>query len=181
MKDKLEEFVHDHRDEFDLHHPPDIWRRVDKQLHKKRRTYGVYYPIAASLLLIVGVSVWLMRRAAPPPVVTPTETTAIAISPEIKEAQAYYASIVETKRSELKQFDRDYPDLFRDFNGEMDTLNVAFSQLEIEYKKANGNEAVVQALIQNMQLQVELLNRQMQVIHDIRKHENKKSAKSSLM
>ncbi len=181
MKDNLERFVQEHIGEFDQHEPSGgVWKRVEKDLRRKQRPqYAIYYRIAASLLLIAGFSAWLLHRQQPKEIVTPVTST--IVSPEIKEAETYYASIVETKRAELKQFGSDYPVLFRDFNNEFDTLNVAFRQLETEYTKTNGNEAVMQALIQNMQLQVELLNRQIQVIQDIRKHKNWKSGNSSLM
>ena len=181
MRDSLEKFVQEHREEVDRHEPPGgLWKRVEKRLHHKQRgKYGIYYRIAASLFIIIGAAILVMQRHVKKPIETPADT--IAVATEIKEAQAYYASVVETKRAELKQFGNDYPDLFRDFNGELDTLNVAFANLETEYRVTNGNEAVMQALMQNMQLQVELLNRQIQIIQDIRKHKNKTGGNSSLM
>ena len=180
MKDNLEKFVQEHRDEFDQHElPGKVWVGVKKRLlHKQRRRYRIYYGVAASILLIA--SVWALLVRHNPQQDTTQVSATVAVAPEIKEAQSYYASMVAAKRNELKQYGNDYPDLFKDFDSELDTLTVAFTRLETEYRKSDGNEAVMQALIKNMQLQVELLNRQMQIIQDVRKNSRTKG-RSSLM
>jgi hypothetical protein len=135
--------------------------------------------MAASVLIIIGAAVWFMRphenKVVSPPI------KEIAINPEIKEAEIYYASIVETKRTQLSGFGKDYPDLFKDFQAEMDTLHVLYGQLLTEYKNSNGNEAVSQALIENLQMQVQLLSKQLEVVQDIKQKENKKVTNSKLM
>lgn len=167
MKDNLERFVQEHRGEFDPHTPPEhLWRTIEGGSRKRRRLPIVFYPAAASILIIAGVFVWFMWRPAQKNI--PAQSIEVAINPEIKEAEVYYASIVESKRTELSKFGRDFPDLFKDFNAEIDTLHVLYQQLEAEYKNSNGNEAVMQALVANLQMQVQLLNKQIRIIQDIK-------------
>ena len=181
MKDKLEEFFQQHKDDFDHHElPAHSWASVDKQLRarpKSRRK--AYYAIAASLLFLVGSFVWFtrsnMQRTTQP------GDTEVTIAPEMKEAEAYYTSLVETKRAELDQLTKDYPQISKDFDVEIDTLHALYGQLKMEYKMSDGNDAVLQAMIANLQTQVQLLGKELQVLQDITQKQNKKGNNSRVM
>jgi tetrahydromethanopterin S-methyltransferase subunit F len=45
--------------------------------------------------------------------------------------------------------------------------------LKIEYSNTNGNEAVMQAMVENLQTRVQLLARQLEIIQNIRQKSNK--------
>ena len=181
MKDNLEEFIREHRDEFDSYTPAEnMWPIVDKKLrHKHRRIGKTYYAATASLLLILGSFLWFMKHTDTRNI--PQVSQEVVVTPEIKDAEVYYTSLVETKRTEVKQMCTAYPDVCKDFEAEIDTLHALYGQLKIEYKNSNGNEAVLQAMIQNLQMQVQLLSTQFQVIQNIKQRERKGNQNSKLM
>ena len=181
MKDNLEEFITEHRDELDVYEPPkQMWQGIDKKMQpKKQNGYKAHYAIAASLLLIAGAMIWMMKAQTQK--TNAPETVTAAINPEIKDAEVYYASIVETKSNELSRYGKEYPDMFKDFEEEMDSLHMLYGQLKTEYVKSNGNEAVTQALVENLQKQVELLSTQLQIIQELQQHKGKKGTHSKTM
>ena len=181
MRDELEHFFEEHGDDFDVHQPPaNLWQRLNKQLRPaQRRTYRWYIAAAASVAFLFGVCTWLARPGVPE--VAGHDVVDVTVAPELKEAVAYYASMVETKRNELSPFGTRYPDLFKDFSTEMDTLHVLYRQLVAEYKASDGNEAVSQALIENLQMQVQLLSKQLQIIQSLKNKGLKKNSKPKLI
>jgi hypothetical protein len=178
MQDKLEDFFKENRGEFDLESPPEqVWRSINRDLQRKKRYIrNTYYATAASLLLVIGSFFWLMH---PSEHKTALADNAGVVVPNVIDTETYYTTLIEHQRAQLEQFSNAYPDVCKDFVGEIDTLNQLYGQLKIEYKSSNGNEAVLQAMIENLRTQVELLNRQMQVILTIKQKENKKAEKNS--
>ena len=181
MKDQLEQFFESHRDDFDVHEPPgNLWTGVDKKLRPAgSRLFWAPYAVAASVAVLVGMCLWTMRQGAPKS--TADDTVQVVVNPEIGEALTYYASVVENRRSELRPFGPDYPALFKDFSAELDTLHVLYNQLMVEYRATDGNEAVSQALIENLQMQVQLLGKQLQIIQNIRHRDAKTAAQPKLL
>ncbi len=178
MQDKLEEFFKDNKDDFDAHEPPEqLWRSVNNELQRKKRNVRrTYYAAAASVVLVIGSFAWFMnstpKNALPGNVAHAT--------PNVNDTEAYYAILIDKQRAQLEQFSKTYPEVCKDFGGEIDTLNhVLYGQLKVEYKNSNGNEAVLQAMIENLRTQVQLLNSQMQVILTIKQKENKQGQKNS--
>lgn len=179
MKDNLEQFIGERRDEFDVHEPPaHVWQAIDNKLRPKKNSYRLwYYGAAASVLLTLGISIWYMRQSAQPTkgaqdVATLTEPD-VPMKPEVRDAEYYYASLVQKGRAEIKVYGKDYPEICNDFAKEIDTLNVFYGQLKQEYKSTSGNEAVLRAMIENLQMQVQVLNNQLQIIQVMKQNNAK--------
>jgi hypothetical protein len=58
MKDRFEEFVRGHRQEFDFHEPnPALWAKIEKAIVPKKTIRWQYYlSRAAVIILLVGAS-----------------------------------------------------------------------------------------------------------------------------
>jgi len=174
MKDKLEKFIAEHRDDLDLYDPPVLgWQAINKELPDKgSKVRFATYVAAASVVFIICSFVWFTY---PPAQKNMAEVNAeAATAPEIKEAETYYTSVVQSKITEISRYAKEYPDLYKDFEGEIDTLHTSYNQLKVEYTNSNGNEAVLQALIGNLQLQVALTNKELEIIENIKKMHIKK-------
>jgi hypothetical protein len=172
MKDKLEEFIREHKEEFDLLTPPDkLWKSIEKKQNKGKIPFlRLNYAAAAAVLLIIVSFIWFMK---PQQVIVLQPEKEIALNPELKNAETYYASIVETRRAEVGQLGKDYPELCNDLDKELNSLDTLYTQLKIEYSNTNGNEAVMQAMVENLQTRVQLLARQLEIIQNIRQKSNK--------
>lgn len=166
MKDELEKLVTSNTDAFDVYEPPgNLWNKIDKELRPKKKQHIAGYSIAAGIVLLLGIFIGFMHQPAKK--VEYAANVSAVSNLEVSDAEAYYTSMVTTRRSQMNKFGKDFPDLFHDFDHEMDTLNAIYNQLKTEYVKSNGNPAVLKALIANLQLQAQLATRQLQIIQQI--------------
>ena len=120
-----------------------------------------------------------------PAIVTPTNPDALAqTSPEAQNAEPaemrenkemyYYTKLIELKHEELKTLEKDEPLLYKQFAGDVQKLDSVYHALQQQLPQNSNREQVIEALITNLQLQIGLLNKQLNIIRQI-KH-SKKSA-----
>jgi|SRR5579863_1468796 len=86
----------------------------------------------------------------------------------------YYAKLIELKHEELKTLEKDEPLLYRQFSGDVQKLDSVYHSLKTQLPNNSNREQVIEAMISNLQLQIGLLNKQLEIIKKI-KH-SKKSA-----
>jgi len=166
MKDNFEKFIEEHRSELDVFEPREgLWDGINEKLPKqKKQRQTWYYAMAASILLLAGAIVWLR----PKPVPSNNTTETVVVNPEERKAEVYYASLIDEKRKELNRYCSEEPKLCNEFEKELDTLNMLYGQLKQEYNASSNNEAVLQAMINNLQLQLQVLSQQLQIIQNIK-------------
>lgn len=93
------------------------------------------------------------------PAVTEDET--------MKEEMYHYARLVELKHKELKTIEKDEPLLYRQFASDVHKLDSVYQGLQHELPKNPNREQLLEAMIQNLQLQMGLLNHQLDIIKQI--------------
>lgn len=86
------------------------------------------------------------------------------INPELAEAEVYYTSLIEEKRRELKDLK---PEVFQDFEKDFAKLDSSYQQLKKEFFKTPNQEQVSSAMIQNLRLRIEILERQIEILEKI--------------
>ena len=106
--------------------------------------------------------------ASADPVVRNTEASDM---PENKEMY-YYTKLIELKHEELKTLEKDEPLLYKQFAGDVEKLDSVYHALEKQLPHNSNREQVIEALINNLQLQIGLLNKQLNIIRQI-KHSKK--------
>lgn len=182
----LENFIREHRADFEQNAPTDaIWRRLATRLPEQatsangasskndapappnpflgvQRGGGMarrWWAVAASVALLLGVLWWVNARydiAEQPEVV--------AISPTYAKEVAQYASMIDDKRDELKAMTTNNPALYQQFAKDLDRLELSYAGLKKDLPETPNQEILIQAMIQNLQLQIDLLNEQLRVI-----------------
>lgn len=182
----LENFIREHRDEFDQDAPTDaLWQRLATRLPEQAPTANGLAPkkdtptppnpflgaqrggfvarrwwaVAASVALLLGVLWWVNARydiAQQPEVV--------AVSPTYAKEVAQYASMIDDKRDELRQLTSNNPALYQQFSNDLDRLELSYAGLKKDLPDTPNQEILIQAMIQNLQLQIDLLNEQLRVI-----------------
>jgi predicted component of viral defense system (DUF524 family) len=103
------------------------------------------------------------------------------ISPEYAQQQAHYASLVQSKRIELKTISKSDPQLYKEFSGEIAKMDSTYKRLNIDLVTSPNQERVLRAMIRNLQIQTEVLNQQLQVIeqfNQIKKDEGHATTKN---
>jgi hypothetical protein len=99
------------------------------------------------------------------------KTQAITDNGENKEMY-YYAKLIELKHEELKTLEKDEPLLYRQFSGDVQKLDSVYHSLKTQLPNHSNREQVIEAMISNLQLQIGLLNKQLDIIKQI-KHSKK--------
>ncbi|MCX2738544.1 hypothetical protein [Pontibacter anaerobius] len=191
MKDRLEKFVQDNREEFDVFEPrPELWQHICHDLPKQspekearvikvnfgeRASFSAdffFMRVAAAIVLLLGcgLTIFLMKQQAPDTTNTLAAATSInAIAPELPEVEAYYVSQIEAKKSELSEYDLKVLGLDEQqvIDKELARLDSSYVQLKKQLYTTPNTDEIVGALIQNLQIRIKVLNRQLEVLQSL--------------
>jgi hypothetical protein len=189
-KDNLERFVRDNREAFDAHEPPDaLWARLEEKLgpaptnaespfreiHRnpavaeqqpaRPNWFRANWQVAASVavLLLAGTFLYVNHRYG----VSQQPELAVA-SPAYAKEVVHYTQLIDEKRAELKQLSETNPALYEEFSTDLTRLERNYQTLKAELPQNPNQETLIQAMIQNLQLQINLLNEQLRVIQCIK-------------
>jgi len=162
----LEEFIKSHRAEFDQKEPREkLWNRIESDLDGSTPQFGWIWK-AAAVVLLVACSYLIWERGQ---IQTPDEivTVDLLVDPEFVETELYYTQLIAEQRRLVEQFDLNDPELKESFRQDLASLDTAYQQLQLEYVETS-NEMVLEAMIDNLQLRMELLNQQLLILEQIK-------------
>ncbi|GAB4019486.1 hypothetical protein [Spirosoma koreense] len=144
-----------------------------RQIHRNQAQAGsrqIGWPrldwrVAASvaLLLLAGSFLYMNRKYD-----VARQPEVVAASPTYAKEVAQYTRLIDTKRAELKQMTEDNPALYQEFATDLDRLEKSYQSLKSDLPQNPNQEVLIQAMIQNLQLQINLLNEQLRVIQRIK-------------
>ncbi len=175
MSKRLEDLIRANKEEFDDLEPRmELWDRIEKQLpaevvelpkKKEARTFslGFVMRVAAMIIVVMGVSFALYLRSQ-----KAAGVDLAAINPEYAKKQVQYASLIKTRRSELKEQTKSDPQLYEEFNGEIKKMEASYKKLKHDLATSPNQERVLRAMIRNLQIQAEVLDQQLQVIEQFK-------------
>jgi hypothetical protein len=203
-KDNLERFVRDNREAFDDKEPPNnLWQKIElgldkqqpdkespfRQIHKgpplsegdqtgvaRLGSRQIGWPtldwrVAASIaiLLLAGAFIYMNQQYG-----VTHQPDVVAASPMYAKEVVQYTRLIDDKRAELRQMTEDNPALYQEFASDLDRLEKSYKSLKADLPQNPNQEMLIQAMIQNLQLQINLLNEQLRVIQRIKQqtHEN---------
>lgn len=168
MHDDLEGFIKKNREAFDDEVPADhlfenIMKGVGKDRRKDRRNYNVYWRAAAVFLFVL--SAWLVFDKIG--IRERSGGERVYESAELREAERFYISVIDDKKKELIKLGRGEKPLEHDFLSDLNVLDSAYRVLKNEMK--DGNKAEIEdAMILNLQLRIEVLNRQLNILKKLK-------------
>jgi septal ring factor EnvC (AmiA/AmiB activator) len=131
--------------------------------------------VAATIILLLacGATLWMVKQNTPAPnnmVAAANERSQLnQIAPELAEVEVYYASQIESKREELSAYDLKVLGLdeTREIDRELARLDSSYTQLKTQLYTTPNTDQVMSAMIQNLQIRIEVLNRQLEVLQKI--------------
>mgnify|MGYP001046109508 CR=1 FL=1 len=162
-RDRFEEYIIDKRSEVDSKNPPESsWLVIEQRLSKQSKpSYLRYWQVAAVIFFVVSIGLFVKSY----------QTTAYQGSSLVQEfttTEEYYFNTIEDQQGVLTSYLQEYPDLAHDFKADLEDLSLNYKKLKADFG-VTGDSQVLNALIQNLQLQQELLNNQLKVIRLIEK------------
>lgn len=177
----LEQFIQNHRQDFDMHEvPAGLWDKIDQSLGKEIEPDEVVFKfkrssilrfkswaIAASVLLVMGyLSVFYLNNKS-----DSTEQIVAQVAPQYGDKMVQYTNLIESKREEIKQIEAHDPVMYKEFATEIEKLNQDYQNLQTELPKTPNQEDLVKAMIQNLQVQLDILNRQLIIIQKVKEYQ----------
>lgn len=167
---RLEDIVKQNREDFDTEVPSDLlWNSIQANLQKKQnKTSWKPYVAAASIMLFISFT-WIIANHK---LNSNVEYSSTDLPVEVKEAQVQFTSLIEIKRNELNQYRNTNPELVKDFEFQLLELQKNYTQLLPQLKDDNKKDIILQAVIENLQMQVEVLNQQINIISQLKQHKN---------
>ena len=189
MSSDLEKFVRKNRGDFDDADPSNkVWKNIERSLpvqkEAKRFTIRDIYKwsAAAAIFFITLTSVYFLfikKTAGNDPERSSTVKTgaeenssrfdnfnsiSIEYAAEFKKAE----QAVEDRQKELRAAITNDPALYRKFQQDLNTLDSSYRLLREQASQSINGDVIIKAMIQNLQLQSELLSRQLMIIHEFK-------------
>lgn len=188
MKSDLENYIRRHRREFDSDTPADhVWKQVEKSIPPNRtvrlfssRKFYQWTAVAAVFLVMLS-SVYILtaekdtdrenisQENIQAPLTNHGALREIRnIAPDyIPQFNRIY-QVLETRQTELSHIQKDYPALYEQFQDDLAVLDSSFQLLKNKAMQSPNKDVILQAMIQNLRLQEELLNRQLIIIQQFK-------------
>jgi hypothetical protein len=174
MKDRLEEFVRSHQQEFDIHEPdPALWGRIEKLAAPKKVILWRYYLSRAAIIVfligasLIGQRVWMKNGQH-----LAKQDAEIELNiPELQEAEMYYTGMINAKMEEVKPLLLKNPSLQKELNTDLTELDSVYKSLKNDLKDDIANQEVIEAMIQNYRLRISILEDMLSFLEDNVKEE----------
>jgi len=193
---KLERFIRDNREAFDHMDPsPALWDKIGEAVgEEKKNTTRVVrmswarWAVAATLFLALAGTLGYMfflkdtstqRQVAKTEekqdsLSEPVDPLVSQIDPQYAKLVSQFTEVIETKQLELRKLEKDDPALYKQFSGDIHKLDSAYQVLRSTLNANPNTEQLLQAMISNLQMQIDLLNQQLSIIKKIKDPKSEK-------
>ena len=121
-------------------------------------------------MLVIALSVYFFsaKKAVEPAVVAAAETDINKLAPEYAPQMNQFVKMIDTKQEELKTLAKEQPELYQQFTTAINQLDSSYNTLKNQLSATPNREMLLEAMIQNLQLQLNVLNQQLNIINQIK-------------
>lgn len=178
MKDNLQHICNNLENKFDIEEPNSgHFERFEKKLKdqkkpsiiKKNRSLFLL-PIAASILLFIGI--WIGKNYSN------NGLELASISPKMEETQSYFVSTIQKELENVAlERNSDTEQLINDALLQLNKLETQYTQLTLELKESAEDQRIIYAMISNFQQRIELLQRLLAQIEDVKQFKKQQNEK----
>jgi hypothetical protein len=174
MSINLEDFIKDNKKEFDKDRPSlALWDKIELELDKKKNKapvrLRVWYSIAASVIILLGVGFFTMYPLK-------NERMSVAdVNPVYAKKEVKFCNLIEQKRDSLQIFEGANPELYRQFNADLQKLNQTYEGLRKDLATSPNQQLVVKAMIKNLEIQLQLVSQQLSIISEVSQYKKENS------
>lgn len=145
--------------------------KLQSELHSSISNKNMLWKIAASFLVIIGVTYsvgnFSKNTKEEPLEVTKTATLG-SISPELKTIENFYLESIQTEISNLEET-RENKELLNVFLEKIGELTSDYKTLTEELNEVGLNEKTINALIENLQIRLKLLLQLKEQLNELKK------------
>ncbi|NJB37571.1 hypothetical protein [Croceivirga sp. JEA036] len=167
-------------------HETRFLERLDKDLPKRKGISYTRYMIAASIALCVGIATYLFFAK---PEALPSTTTVVqqdvkkedaklslgALSPELQKVETYYTANInyELSKLDVSKANKEVVDGYMD---QLGALDEEYQSLNNDLNVYGPNDDTIAALIQNLQLRLQLLQKLKAKLNQLKSSKNEQES-----
>ena len=175
MSDRLEDFVKQHREEFDLREPdPSIWLKINPAnasltsapVIKKKRPIRWLRVAAAIAVIFAGSSAGIYFLTGGN---NDADLYSNEIYIEMQETEQYYKQMMAARYTELEPFLVSDPMANEMLTADMAELDQVYNELEEDLRDNASNPDVIEAMILNYSIKLEILE---DLLNQLKEKEN---------
>ena len=175
MKDRLEQFINENREQFDPFEPDEkLWSGIQNNI-SMQPTVTNWSKIlwrAAAVLIIFGASFTLSEFLHQKRSVLVEQEM-----PELMEAEIYYTGMLNEKLQQLAPLIENQPEIGRTLEQDLSELDSIYTELQKDLRDNIANDEVVEAMIQNYILKIQILEDLLEYMDETSKnHEDENAA-----
>jgi len=89
-----------------------------------------------------------------------------------EEALYHYSRLIEIKQEQMAKLTENEPELSKEFATDMEALESEYKALKQQFKEGLNREQLLEAMITNLKMQADLLNKQLNILKEIQKKKN---------
>jgi len=170
MSDRLEEFVKQHREQFDLHEPdPSIWLKINPAnapVVREHRPMRWLWVAAAIAVIFAGFTagIYFLTGSS-----AGEDLYSSDLFMEIRETEQYYSRMVSQRYDELRPYLASDPVVEEMLTADMEELDEVCNELKNDLKDNVSNPEVIEAMILNYRVKLEILE---EVLNQLKEKEN---------
>ncbi len=181
-QDLREIFKKNKKEEFRLKngHEARFMELLDKKLPQTKRSSFFWLKIAASVLVVVSIGAFLLNMNSDDSIETiivdkgsveENEISLGDLSPDLKKVENYYVANINIELSQLEVSveNKAMVDSFMDSLAE---LNEEYKKLNTELNEIGPNDQTISALIKNLQLRLQLLQKLKSELNELKSSKN---------
>jgi hypothetical protein len=164
MGDQLEQFIMNNKEAFNNADPSDnVWKGINRKLRKSNGFLQISWKVAAALFMVSTVYLLVERNLE-------VSYEGPQFSQEFTQAENYYTQLISLKRTEIEQ--KLTPEQQNELLEEIDQLDVLYVELKTTYQPNAASDRIVDAMVNNLQLRLEILNKQLEILGNIKNQNN---------
>ena len=170
MSDRLEDFVKQHREQFDLHEPdPSIWLKINPAnapIIRERKPMRWLRVAAAVAMIFAGSTAGIYFLTGNQ---AETDQYSSELYREIQETEDYYSHMVSQRYDELRPYLVSDPAAKEMLTADMEELDEVYNELKEDLKDNASNPEVIEAMILNYRVKLEILE---DLLNQLKEKEN---------
>lgn len=176
MSNKLKNFISDNRKAFDNVMPSEkVWENIEASLAGKQKKRSVIAPLykwsmaaAAVVIIVSGVFFFVIKEPKQKTETATIDTEIEKLAPEYAPQMNQFVKMIDSRQEELKTIAKDQPELYQQFTTAINQLDSSYNSLKNQLGATPNREMLLEAMIQNLQLQLNVLNQQLNIINQIK-------------
>ena len=178
MKDNLKRYIQENREAFDSEMPSaEVFHRIAGTRPGRSKTarlvsYRWSFAAASVIALMMVLFFTWRNEKSDVPVSTETENLEYDDDPVYSVQIAQFKQVIDLQQEELKQLQKHNPELYKEFTRDISQLDSAYRSLKDQLGSNPNRETLLEAMLGNLQLQTELLTKQLMIIREIKQNKN---------